>query len=130
VPFVHEIAKYLQDMNGQMLVCEVRFTKSTDERVGEHRDILWLYGEEVYYCLSQANGDVVTEETVDRTLQAARSYNTISGFLLPIPPRDDGAIRRTFSDSDLQWIAERVQRIFVEAYDVDSYLLWKRNVDK
>lgn len=84
---------------------------------------LAFFGDEVYHVL-EATTD---EEAIDVSIRRAQSLWTFVGALTSLGnrlslPDDRGELTQEIVDS----LAERVEQVFVGAYDLEGYVIWSR----
>jgi hypothetical protein len=86
---------------------------------------LVYFESEVYHVLT---AEMAVEEQILQAIREAQSIPLFVGCLATLDPesRLDPRTAETVSLEDLSRIAQRVEKIFVRAYDGESYLIWSR----
>ncbi len=95
----------------------------TDPRIQREDERIRILGDEVYYALGKI--DAVDEEKIAKTI---RDADSIWHFLcvmssLPEMRRLSG---RNLTEEIVKCLAERAEKIAINAYDGEGYLLWYR----
>lgn len=119
---VNEISTYLKRSDDRLLVIEDAVARLTDPEVSTWKHI-FFHKEEVYHFLRGAQRSSV----VEAVLLEANVFPGPLGILASVPdtlvpPMEHAHIESNFFEE----VAIRTETIFLEAYDSQSFLIWRR----
>jgi hypothetical protein len=118
---VAEIKNYLLQAKDHVCILEDALKMPGDAVLRRVSNKLATYNTEVYHLLFHEDAQ---EERILGALNNAKSLPTFIGALTEWPSELLGIKPRVLSLGHLQTLAARTNKLFVGAYDGESYLLW------
>jgi len=122
--YIGVVQEFLSNGREHLCVLENAMARSGDSGLDHFKSRVFVYGDEVYHVL---DANEAAAQCIKLAILEAQSAWISLGFMIVAPP---GSAQRTkrFSSSDLDWMAQSVKRIAVDAYDGEGWLIWERQV--
>jgi len=116
------IAKFLSAGPARLCVFEDAVGRSSDSGCILLRSRQVTYGEYVYFVLCAEDAH---RARIELALREAASAWITYGFMTAAPPDWDPNSGR-FSRQDLEYLANKTEKIVVDAYDGEGWLIWEK----
>jgi len=116
------IVKYLSAAPDRLCVLEDHVGRSSDPGLSLSRSRIVTCAEYVYFVLC---ADDTHRQRIERVLWDAASASITYGFMTAAPPAWDPNSGR-FSGQDLEYLADKTEKIVVDAYDGEGWLIWEK----
>ena len=116
------IVKYLSAAPGRLCVLEDPMERSSGPGLGVYRSRLVTCAEYVYFVLC---ADDTHRQRIEMALREAASAWITYGFMTTVPPGwnpDSGH----FSKEDMEFLADKTEKIIVDAFDGEGWLIWEK----
>ena len=116
------ITKYLSAAPDRLCVLEDHVGRSSDPGLSLSRSRIVTCAEYVYFVLC---ADDTHRQRIERSLWDAASASITYGFMTAVPPGwnpDSGH----FSKEDMEFLADKTEKIVVDAYDGEGWLIWEK----
>lgn len=122
---VDEIRDHLQQKTENICVIENYLARPNDPWLNKSTSYLFFFEKEVYHLLLPNDAD---KDVILNAISESSSIPIFIGFMTSIDPNIQKSIgcKQYINEEILTIMAERAEKIFVGAYDGESYLIWSQ----
>jgi len=121
IDMIDRIHRFLLSEVNKLVVMENSSARRSDPVLNIFTSKLFFDHEYVYHYLTRA--DARKDRIKECILEASNAWQNV-GFLISLPPGIDLRNREDVDDSILRALADRIETMFADAYDLDGYLIW------
>lgn len=118
------VQRFLSEDRSHVVIMENSSASRTDPFLASLQSNLAFFGDEVYHFLAHEHSD---SNVVSTGLgEAANAWRNV-GFFASLPPDTQLRKMQQLDEHIIRQLAENIEMAFVDAYDLDGYVIWERD---